>query len=69
MLRSSRHFVTGLLGLFLLCIRYRGRFKNSYWQWRRETAFGQDASRSSGGVDRWWAILDFGAWVWQIRRM
>ena len=69
MLKALRHGITGLLGLALLAIRYRGRFSNRYWQWRRETAFGHDSSAGPQGVDRWWAILDFGAWVWQIRRM
>ena len=69
MLRSLQHGITGLLGLALLVIRYRGRFSNRYWQWRRETAFGHDPSKEPRGVDRWWVILDFGAWVWRIRRM
>ncbi len=69
MLKGIRHWIAGLLGLLLVVVRYRGRFKNAYWRWRRETAFGSDSSETPGGVDHWWAILDFGAWVWQMRRL
>ena len=65
MLRRLHHAMTGLLGLCLLVIRYRGRFRNSYWRWRQETAFGSGRAN----VDQWWAILDFGAWLWQMRRL
>lgn len=60
--------VTGFLGLALIALRYRCRFRNAYWKWRAETVFGPDRSAWPGLVDRWWAILHFGSWVWQIRR-
>jgi len=69
MLRRLHHAMTGLMGLLILVIRYRGRFRNSYWRWRHETAFGADQGRGAEDVDQWWAILDFGAWVWQMRRL
>ncbi len=66
--RLMHLLLTGFLGLLLVAIRYRCKFRNSYWMWRSETVFGPDRSAWPRLVDRWWAILQYGSWVWQNRR-
>ena len=55
----------GLLRLFLLC---KGRINNSYWAWRKETAFGKKHNKINF-LKKLNAILAFGAWSWRMTRL
>ena len=60
---------TGLLGLGLVLLRARGRLRGAYWTWRKQTAFGGSPSEWPAARERRRAMLDFGAWVWAMRRL
>ena len=61
-------FCKSLLGLLAIAIGQRGRLGSSYWNWRRETAFGPSKGRNMARGTRWRAMLDFGRWSWMMRR-
>ena len=46
----------------------RFRMRGGYWRWRDETAFGSDPSARPGAVARWRAVLDYGRWVYRMKR-
>ncbi len=60
--------VGGLWELALLAWRTRFRFKGSYWRWRRETAFSANASSQPSRWQRARAILEYGRWLYRIKR-
>ena len=59
-------------GLWELCLLgLRGGFRinsSSYWRWRHETAFGHDPARRPPLGRRVRAMLDYGRWVWRMKR-
>jgi hypothetical protein len=61
--------IGGLWALFILAFKSRFRMNNSYWQWRRETAFGSDPTRWPPRWERWKAMLAYGRWVHRMKRM
>ncbi|MCH2137371.1 MAG: hypothetical protein MK101_12490 [Phycisphaerales bacterium] len=69
MFRRLHVFVTGLLGLALVALRARGRLRGAYWDWRQSTAFGADPARWPSASRRRRSMLEFGAWVWAMRRV
>ena len=69
MLKRLHHVATGLLGLGLVCLRARGRLRGAYWTWRQHTAFGGTASEWPTARKRRQSMMDFGAWVWSMRRL
>ena len=60
--------VGGIWELFLLALKSRFRLRSAYWKWRNETAFGTDPARMPSRVQRWRAVLDYGKWVYRIKR-
>ena len=67
-MRHLEEVVGGLWELFLLGVRSRFRLRGSYWRWRAETAFGTDAARRPGAVQRIRAVLSYGRWVYRMKR-
>ncbi len=60
--------IRALLALARLGVTTRLRFGGRYWIWRRETAFGKHENAIPLKA-RLHALLEFGAWVWRMRRM
>ena len=61
--------VGGLWELLLLAARAGFRMNGPYWQWRRETAFGPpEAARRFGFLARVRATLEYGRWVYRMKR-
>ena len=58
----------GLWELLLLAARSRFRMGGAYWRWRRETAFGTDPARRPPRRERLRAVLDYGRWVYRMKR-
>ena len=69
LMSSARRVIEGCLGLLLLVIAHKGRFKREYWRWRQETAFGVDGKANLSRGARWKAILAFGQWSWRLRKL
>ncbi|MAA52171.1 MAG: hypothetical protein CMJ41_03900 [Phycisphaerae bacterium] len=69
MLTRIHLLITGLLGLTLVVMRARGRLRGAYWTWRQQTAFGGSPSEWPAARKRRRSMLDFGAWVWAMRRL
>ena len=67
-MRSLLDTLGGLWELMLLAVRIRFRFSGPYWQWRQETAFGHDARRRPPRTQRLRAVLDYGRWVYRMKR-
>lgn len=69
-LRAIRHAYVHSLGacweLFRLAALSRFRMRGAYWKWRMETAFGAGAPKSRLAALR--AMLEYGAWVYEMRR-
>ncbi len=59
-------FLGGLWELARLGLISRFRFRGAYWSWRLHTAFGRGYP-SRGETLR--AVLDYGRWVYRMRRM
>jgi hypothetical protein len=58
----------GLYELAVLGFRTGFRLSGPYWRWRRETAFGADASRRPPWRQQIAAILEYGRWVYRMKR-
>jgi hypothetical protein len=55
------------IALVRLGIATRFRLGGAYWSWRRETAFGRDASRWPSAAHRREAMIEYAEWVAQMR--
>ena len=62
-----RDTVGGMWELTRLAAASRFRL-NGYWRWRDETAFGSDPAIRPGAIARWRALLDYGRWVYRMKR-
>ena len=60
--------VGGVWELFLLAVKSRFRLRGPYWRWRFETAFGTDPSARPPRRQRLRAVLDYGRWVYRMKR-
>ena len=67
-MRYAIETLGGLWELFILAVKTRFRLRGSYWTWRHETAFGTDRSRMPSRAQRVRAILDYGRWLWRMKR-
>ncbi|MBX3356531.1 MAG: hypothetical protein KF724_12615 [Phycisphaeraceae bacterium] len=47
----------------------RFRLNGPYLRWRRETAFGHDPSKWPSPAERRAAVLRYGAWMSQMKRL
>lgn len=56
------------MGLAFMGLRAGINPRNKYWQWRMHTAFGSDESRWPSARERRRAMLEYGEWVWNMRR-
>ncbi len=63
-----RDTIGGLWELGRLAAASRFRLSNRYWRWRDETAFGNDPAVRPGSIARWRAMLDYGRWVYRMKR-
>jgi hypothetical protein len=61
--------IGGAWELLLLACRARFRLNSAYWTWRRETAFGSDPISMPSSAERRRAVLDYGRWVFRMKRM
>ena len=61
--------IGGLFELAMLALRTGFRFSGPYWRWRLETAFGADPARRPPRRQRLHAALEYGRWVWRMKRM
>ena len=61
--------LTALWELLLLAAHTGFRLHGPYLNWRRETAFGSDASQQPARGERWHALLDYGRWVHRMKRL
>ena len=57
------------IGLVILGITNRCRFRSDYWRWRSETAFGNRTHKKPRIWTRIHAIVRFASWSWQMRRL
>lgn len=60
--------IGGLWELARLALASRLRLRSGYWRWRRETAFGSDPSARPAMRARCRALLDYGRWVYRMKR-
>ncbi len=60
--------IGGVWELGRLAAASRFRMRSRYWRWRDETAFGSDPSARPGAGARWRAVLDYGRWVYRMKR-
>ena len=67
-LRRAIDTLGGLWELLLLGARSGFRLGGPYWRWRRETAFGGDPERRPSRGERLRAVLDYGRWVYRMKR-
>jgi hypothetical protein len=58
-----------VFALARLGVATRFRLGGAYWSWRRETAFGRDASRWPSAVHRRKAMIEYAEWVAQMRSL
>lgn len=60
--------IGGVWELFLLGWKTRFRLRGGYWRWRYETVFGTDPAQMPPRRQRMCAMLDYGRWVYRIKR-
>ena len=60
--------IGGLWELLLLAINARFRFRQPYWRWRYETAFGKNPDARPSPIEQIKAILSYGRWVYRMKR-
>lgn len=60
--------IGGVWELGRIAAASRFRMRGGYWRWRDETAFGSDPSARPGAGARWRAVLDYGRWVYRMKR-
>ncbi len=65
---SACDTIRAILSLARLAVVSRFNFGSAYWAWRRETAFGKH-ERTLSLKERVHSILEYGAWVWRMRRL
>lgn len=58
----------GLWELALLAARTGFRFRGRYWRWRADTAFGTDPATRPPSRERLAMILEYGRWLWRMRK-
>jgi hypothetical protein len=58
-----------VIALARLGIATRFRLGGAYWSWRRETAFGRDASRWPSAAHRREAMVEYAEWVAEMRAL
>jgi hypothetical protein len=61
--------IRALWNLFLVGCATGFKLRGPYWRWRKETAFGSNASRMPNAAARRHAALEYGAWVGQMRAL
>ncbi len=61
--------VDALWQLARLAVLSNFKLRGAYWKWRAETAFGTNAKRMPSRAARLRAVLQYGAWVGQMRRL
>jgi len=61
--------LTAVWELLLLAAQTGFRLHGPYLTWRRETAFGTDASRRPARAERLHALLAYGRWVHRMKRL
>lgn len=64
---AIREFFGALYELARLAVISRGRFRGPYWTWRLHTAFGRGYPPGRGAILH--SVLDYGRWVYRMRRM
>ncbi len=67
-MRGLTETLGGLWELFLLAARSRFRVRGRYWRWRYETTFGGDPAARPPWWRRVRAVLDYGRWVYRMKR-
>jgi hypothetical protein len=60
--------IGGMWELLLLGARSGFRFRGPYWQWRHETAFGNDPAAVPPRGDRLRQVLAYGRWIYRMKR-
>ncbi len=60
--------IGGVGELGRLVVASRLRLRGGYWRWRYEAAFGSDPSARPAVLARWRAMLDYGRWVYRMKR-
>ena len=60
--------IGGVWELVRLVVASRLRLRSGYWRWRYETAFGGDPSQRPPLPARCRALLDYGRWVYRMKR-
>ena len=68
-MRNIAETLGGLWELGWLAVKTRFRLRGAYWRWRQETAFGRDPSLRPSRWQRLCAILDYGRWVYRMKRL
>ena len=66
---SIRRLLDASFGLLRLGIATRFRLGSSYWRWRKQTAFGQNADAVLSRRERWRMMIDYAAWTTRMRRL
>lgn len=66
MLTWARETIGGCCELIRLGFLTRFRFNGPYWQWRLHTAFGRGKPPRREMIR---ATLDYGRWIYRMRRM
>ena len=69
LIRNIVQTLGGLWELGWLAVKTRFRLRGQYWQWRQETAFGDDPSPSLSRWERLRATLAYGRWVYRMKRL
>jgi hypothetical protein len=68
-MRRTIETIGGMCALFMLAARSGFRLRSSaYWRWRDETAFGHDPSKRPPLLERLRATLEYGRWVYRMKR-
>lgn len=60
--------IGGVWELGRLAAASRFRLRGRYWRWRAETAFGSDRSARPPALARLRMMLDYGRWVYRMKR-
>ncbi len=68
-MRNIAETLGGVWELGCLGVKTRFRLRGAYWRWRQETAFGCDPALRPSHRQRLRAILDYGRWVYRMKRL
>ncbi len=66
---TLRTMIRAAWNLFLLGCKTGFKLNGPYWTWRRETGFGVDPAKMPSAAERRHAMLEYGAWVGQMRAL